>query len=75
MLHPGEAIAVLDLAWSNGLQEGKSQPVALLIDEDKEVEEAANSAGYRYFTDIKAFKQYVQLEILATVNEYLPLAS
>jgi hypothetical protein len=71
----GEAIAVFDLAWSNGLQEGKSQPVALLIDEGKEVEEAANRAGYRYFTNIEAFKQYVQLEILATVNEHLPLAS
>jgi hypothetical protein len=60
----GEPLAVLDLAWPNGLQEGYSQPVALLIDEGRETEEAANGAGYRYFTDIDAFKTYVQQEIL-----------
>ena len=32
----GEFLAILDLAWPNGLQEGYSQPVALLIDEDQE---------------------------------------
>jgi len=61
----GEPLAVLDLAWPNGLQEGYSQPVALLIDEGRETEEAANRAGYRYFTDVDAFCAYVQQEILA----------
>ena len=60
----GEPLAVLDLAWPNGLQEGYSQPVALLIDEGRETEEAANRAGYRYFTDVDAFRAYVQHEIL-----------
>jgi hypothetical protein len=59
------AIAVLDLAWPNGLQEGKSQPVALIIDADKEIEEIANRLGYRYFTGIDRFKSYVMQEILA----------
>jgi hypothetical protein len=60
----GEPLAVLDLAWPNGLQEGYSQPIALLIDEGRGTEEAANRAGYRYFTDVDAFRAYVQHEIL-----------
>ncbi|GJD22678.1 hypothetical protein RIVM261_076340 [Rivularia sp. IAM M-261] len=55
---------VLDLAWSNGLQEGKSQPVALILEEDNLFVAAANSAGYRYFTSIDSFKDYVTHEIL-----------
>lgn len=61
----GEAIAILDLAWPNGLQEGLSQPVALLIDEPAEVEEAVNRAGFQFFTTLKAFRGYVKQEILA----------
>ena len=61
----GEAVAILDLAWPNGLQEGLSQPVALLIDEPLEVEEAVNRAGFTFFTTVKAFRGYVKREILA----------
>lgn len=61
----GEPLAMVDLAWPNGLQEGYSSPVALLIDEGRETEEAVNRAGYRYFTDVDGFKAYVQREILA----------
>jgi hypothetical protein len=61
----GEPVAVLDLAWPNGLQEGLSEPVTLLIDEDTELEEIVNQAGYRFFTDPATFKQYVRSEILA----------
>ncbi len=60
-----EVKAVIDLAWPYGLQEGYSSPVALLIDEDKETEEAVNSAGYRFFTDFEDFKHYVLSEIKA----------
>jgi hypothetical protein len=56
----GEAVAILDLAWPNGLQEGLSQPVALLIDEPIEVEEAVNRAGFTFFTTIKSFRGYVR---------------
>lgn len=65
----GESVAVLDLAWPNGLQEGYSQPVALLIDEGRDTEEIVNCAGYRYFTDVDAFKTYVQQDVLATQEE------
>lgn len=64
-----EPLAVLDLAWPDGLQEGFSQPVALLIDEDKETKEIANRAGFLFFTDVEAFKMYVKREILAQVEE------
>ncbi len=58
-------MAVLDLAWPFGLQEGFSQPVALLIDEDPEVEAIASQAGYQFYTNTEAFRRYVTEEILA----------
>lgn len=63
-----EIFAVLDLAWPNGLQEGLSQPAALLVDEGPDVEEAANQAGFRFFTTVKGFKEYVREEILALTD-------
>ena len=60
----GEPYGVLDLAWPDGLQEGLSVPVALLLNEPEETEAAANLAGYRYFTDVDSFQSYVDREIL-----------
>ena len=60
----GEAYGVLDLAWPDGLQEGLSVPVALLLNEPEETEAAANRAGYRYFTDVDSLKTYVDREVL-----------
>jgi len=65
----GAPLAVIDLAWPNGLQEGYSQPVALLIDEGREMEEVVNTAGYRYFTDLDAFRAYVLRDILSMPEE------
>lgn len=62
----GASRAVLDLAWPEGLQPGYSPPVALLIDEPMETLDAANRAGYRFFTDAAAFRHYVQHEVLAS---------
>ena len=61
----GEPLAVLDLAWPSGLQEGYSQPVALLIDEDAELGQIVNRAGYQFFTDAALLRKYVQDELLA----------
>ena len=69
-----EALAVLDLAWPDGLQEELSPPVALLVDEPAETEEAANRAGFRYFTDADEFRTYVKREILALDEETLKAA-
>ena len=59
-----EIVAVIDLGWPNGLQEGLSQPMALLLNEDEDTEEAVNQAGYRFFTSVDTFKRYVEREVL-----------
>jgi hypothetical protein len=61
----GKPLAVIDLAWPKGLQQELSQPVAILLDEEAETMEMVNHAGYKSFTDIKTFRQYVEKEILA----------
>ena len=60
----GEAYGVLDLAWPDGMQEGLSVPVALLLNESEETKAAANRAGYRYFTDVDSFRRYVDREVV-----------
>jgi hypothetical protein len=68
-LGSGEVLAILDLAWPDGLQERLSKPVALLIDEPKATQEAANRAGFGFFTDVDSFKAYVEREVLALEQE------
>lgn len=60
---------MLELAWPEGLQEGYSQPVALLLDESPETEKVVTEAGYSCFSDLGAFLDYVQREILAVPVE------
>lgn len=60
----GQPLAIIDLAWPNGLQEGLTEPIALLIDEDGDVEEIVNAAGYRFFTNVEDFKAHVRRTIL-----------
>lgn len=59
-----DIVATFDLAWPDGIQVGKSRPVALLIDEDPNTLETANHENVEYFTDIVDFKRHVQREIL-----------
>lgn len=66
----GTDLAILDLAWPNGLQEGLSKPAAIFLDKDQETEESLNRAGYRFFATVERFKSYVLSEILAV--ETLP---
>jgi hypothetical protein len=65
----GKVLAVLDLAWPDGLQPGLSRPVALLINEVKDIEEIVNQNGYLYLTAADDLKKYIQKEILATPKE------
>ena len=65
----GEPVAILDLAWPEGLQEGLSQPVAVLLNEGSETLSAANAHGFRYFTSSEFFKAYVTEEVLAIHEE------
>ena len=63
-LESGEQKAIFDLAWPDGLQEGLSQPTAVLLNEEQDVLAIASKAGYRCFTNVKDFKNYVASEIL-----------
>jgi hypothetical protein len=59
-----DILAVLDLAWPEGIQTGRSQPIALLIDEVDDTLQIAQQHGYRCFTDFNQFKKYVRDEVL-----------
>jgi len=63
--HTGKPSAILDLAWPEGLQKGLSDPVALLLNEGLETIEAVNNAGFKYYTSVEEFKNYVEEEILS----------
>lgn len=65
----GEVIALLDLAWPNGLQEGLTRPVALLLNEPEDVVEAASEAGFHCFTQPARFMKYVRRRVLTTDGE------
>lgn len=65
----GQVLAIIDLAWPNGIQEHLTEPVALLIDEDSETQEIVNRAGFHYFTDVDSFSTYVMREIVAKDEE------
>jgi hypothetical protein len=47
------------------LQEGLTQPVAVLLNEGTETLALASSAGFRCFTSVAAFNDYITTEILA----------
>lgn len=59
-----EALAILDLAWPEGLQLELTEPVALLLSEPPEVERAAAARGFRYFTSVEELREYVETEVL-----------
>jgi len=61
----GEQQAVLDLAWPRGIQEELSQPVAVMLNEEAATVTIASQAGFRCFTEGRAFRRYVRTEVLA----------
>lgn len=65
----GRQLAILDLAWPEGVQPGLTQPIAVLIGEGDEVEDAASLAGYRCFSSPRAFRSYVKEEVLYHESE------
>ena len=60
----GEQLAVFDLTWPKGIQEELSEPAAVLLNETAETISIANRAGFRCFTLVKEFKNYVKSEIM-----------
>ena len=69
LVHPetGHALAILDLAWPEGLQVGLSEPVAVLLNEGPELLKIVNQQGYRYFTEVEGFKGYVETQVITSV--------
>jgi hypothetical protein len=65
----GRQLAVLDLVWPEGIQEGLSEPVALLLNENEDTLAAASASGLRCFTSVKAFKAYVDRELVPLMPE------
>ena len=61
----GEPLGVLDLAWPRGMQEGLSDPVAVLLEEDGEIEDIAKNLGYRCYRFVGWLKRYVEEQILS----------
>ena len=60
----GNVLAILDLAWPDGIQVGRTDPAALLIDEGEETLSVASGKGYRCFTSLEQFQRYVEKEAL-----------
>ncbi len=50
---------IIDVAWPDGLQEGFTEPVALMIGEEPGDVYKVNSAGFRVFTDAESMRGYV----------------
>ena len=71
LAHPGtgDPLAILGLAWPNGLREGSSEPVARLLGEGQDILQIANHHGFRHFTSAEAFKRYAETEVLAVAGE------
>ena len=59
----GNLVATLDLAWPEGIKQELTDRVALLIDEEAETIVTASQFGYRCYSTIEDFKNYIQNEI------------
>jgi hypothetical protein len=60
----GAQKALFDLAWPDGLQPGLSGPVAVLLNETKDILAMASQAGFRCFTSPIDFRTYIETEVL-----------
>lgn len=68
----GNPIARLDLAWPEGLQEGLSRPVAILLSETEEVSKIAAEYNYLIFEDPARFRAYAAETALGETRYGLP---
>ena len=56
----GSVVAIIDLAWPQGIQQGLSEPLALLLNETADTQATVSKYGYRYYTSISELKDYIQ---------------
>ena len=50
---------IIDLAWPDGIQRNLTEPIAIMLDEEKNNKNIVNLNKYRVFDDIELFKDYV----------------
>ena len=62
-LNTAEVLNIVNAAWPKGLQEGYSQPIALILDVDDQKVAMLNQAGYRFFTSIEAIRRYLKQQL------------
>ncbi len=60
----GTVAAIIDLAWPHGIQNGLSEPIALLMNESAETQALVSKHGYRYYTDTDELKDYIEFTYL-----------
>ena len=56
----GELLAVADVAWPQGIQPGRTQPVALMFDADPKMNASLGELGYRFFTSKQRLVWYLE---------------
>lgn len=56
----GEVLAVADIAWPQGIQPGRTEPVALLFEPSPESEAHFGERGYRFFTSHRKLVWYLE---------------
>ncbi|WP_302588039.1 hypothetical protein [uncultured Ruminococcus sp.] len=59
----GNVIGILDLAWPQGIQNGLSERIAILLNETADVQATVSKYGYRYYTSIEEFKEYIRTRL------------
>ena len=55
----GQVVAIIDLAWPQGIQPGLSEPVALLLNETAETQATVSKYGSRYFTSVAELQLFI----------------
>ncbi len=56
----GELLAVADLAWPDGVQTGRTQPVAFLLEPDADMEARLSALGYQFFVSGDRLTTYLR---------------
>lgn len=60
----GNTVAIIDLAWPQGVQHGLSAPLALLLNETADTQATVSKYGYRYYTSAEELRDYIQANYL-----------
>ena len=61
----GHIVAIIDLAWPQGIQVGLSEPVALLLNETEEIQATVSKFGYRYYRSVDELKHHIESTYLS----------